>query len=114
MANPVAVVRQMSMYNDKDPGKVWHTMWVWCPGCESAHTVQLVGPDGYEPKPCWGWDGNLEHPTIIGSILVHASGNIPRCHSHIHGGRWKFLEDCDHHLAGQEVDMVPLPDWLVG
>ena len=34
------------------------------------------------------------------------------CHSFIRAGRWEFLPDCAHALAGQTVAMVPLPDWL--
>jgi hypothetical protein len=32
------------------------------------------------------------------------------CHSFLHGGRWQFLADSAHRLAGQQVDMVPLPE----
>lgn len=35
------------------------------------------------------------------------------CHSYVKAGRWEFLGDCTHDLAGQTVPMVPLPDWLV-
>lgn len=60
----------------------------------------------------WSWDGNREQPTFSPSILQHESGSIPRCHSYVQSGRWQFLSDCTHKLAGQTVDMVPLPDWL--
>lgn len=32
------------------------------------------------------------------------------CHSFLKAGRWEFLSDSAHRLAGQTVDMVPLPD----
>jgi hypothetical protein len=32
------------------------------------------------------------------------------CHSFLRAGRWEFLSDSAHQLAGQTVDMVPLPD----
>lgn len=32
------------------------------------------------------------------------------CHSFLRAGRWQFLSDSAHHLAGQTIDMVPLPD----
>jgi hypothetical protein len=35
------------------------------------------------------------------------------CHSFLKAGRWEFLGDSAHALAGQTVPMVPLPDWLV-
>lgn len=31
------------------------------------------------------------------------------CHSFLKDGCWQFLGDSAHHLAGQTVDMVPLP-----
>lgn len=36
------------------------------------------------------------------------------CHSFLRAGRWEFLSDSAHHLAGQTVDMVPLPDGWAG
>jgi hypothetical protein len=35
------------------------------------------------------------------------------CHSFLHNGVWQFLSDCAHELAGQNVPMVPLPDYLM-
>lgn len=35
------------------------------------------------------------------------------CHSFLKRGKWEFLSDSAHSLAGKTVDMVPLPDWLV-
>lgn len=35
------------------------------------------------------------------------------CHSFIRKGQWEFLGDSTHALAGQNVPLVPLPDWLV-
>lgn len=36
------------------------------------------------------------------------------CHSFLKAGRWEFLGDSAHELAGQTVDMVPLPDGWAG
>lgn len=108
--NPV--VRLFEASNHGDPKQVWGSLWMWCPGCDKAHQVQLIGPNGYEPKPMWSWDGNLEAPTIDGSILVYESGDQPRCHSLVRAGVWEFLEDCTHSKRGTRVPMVPLPDWL--
>lgn len=36
------------------------------------------------------------------------------CHSFLRAGRWEFLSDSAHELAGQTVDMVPLPDGWAG
>lgn len=36
----------------------------------------------------------------------------PRCHSFVRDGKIEFLNDSTHSLAGQTVDLPPLPDWL--
>lgn len=98
--------------------------WVlqmWCLGCNARkgrgglHQVGVLGPAG-EPAygEQWGWDRNLESPTIDPSIAVsQGPGNVV-CHSYVRAGRWEFLADSQHPLAGQTVDMVDLPDWLTG
>lgn len=102
----------------------WRALWLWCPGCNDAHRITIDSPTG------WRWDGNEEAPTISPSIKVtggqwaadssfHKPGHegVPVggetiCHSHVRAGRWEFLADSTHALAGQTVPMVPLPDWL--
>lgn len=100
------------MYGERTPS--WRTAWMWCPGCDHAKAIPVPSEDGQLPKEGahWTWDGNLEQPTFDPSILQHASGKMPRCHSFVKAGRWEFLSDSTHKLAGQTVDMVPLPDWL--
>ena len=85
---------------------------LWCPGCRSGHTIVVDAPNG------WTWDGDRERPTISPSILAHgvrrADGTIyrPQCHSFVRAGRWEFLTDSEHDLAGQTVDVQPFPeDW---
>lgn len=104
-----------------------------CPGCSSAHQVQV----GDGPGPRWQWNGDVEAPTFVPSVLVRgiredmdeatwldydalADGpggatralDDPRfrtvCHSYITAGRIRFLSDCTHALAGQTV---PLAEW---
>lgn len=110
--NPVMVVHPTSRYGIDEPK--WQTCWVWCPGCDHATAIPVAGKDGTLPAKGahWSWDGNMEAPTFDPSILQHQSGSIPQCHSYIKAGRWEFLSDSTHKLAGQTVDMVPLPDWL--
>lgn len=103
--------------------------WVQCPGCNGLHRFILSNEDGTIPDgPVWEWDGNLDQPTFSPSLLcidttfyaaerdeneyrvMVGSGN---CHSFVRAGRWEFLGDSGHHLAGQSVDMVPLPDWFI-
>jgi hypothetical protein len=95
----------------------------WCPGCDQAHTIGVEYPES------WGFNGDLERPTITPSVLVHMTkwkgtfeqygkwtlpthnvepGTEATCHSFVTDGRIQFLGDSTHHLAGQTVD---LPDW---
>ena len=90
------------------------TALFYCPGCDSTHGVPVTG----DRK--WGWNGSLEAPTFTPSILVTYPANPAaveefkewrterRCHSFVTDGRFQFLSDCTHGLAGQTV---PLPDW---
>lgn len=79
-----------------------------CPGCAEPHAVPTHGPHA------WGFNGDLERPTLTPSILCHPSGRLnddgsvrqsPLCHSFVTDGRIQFLSDCTHALAGQTVDV---------
>lgn len=51
---------------------------------------------------------------VYGHMRPHvADPAYGNCHSFLHAGRWQFLSDSGHRLAGQYADMVPLPDWLL-
>lgn len=91
----------------------------WCPGCESGHTIQFGSSE------TWTWDGRTDRPTFEPSVLALSHGRSfdeanperegpippqPRCHSFVRDGRIEYLSDSDHALAGQTVDMVPLPE----
>lgn len=92
------------------------SLWVWCPGCADVHRVVIALPDGSNLSTygLWTWDGDETAPTIEPSILVRGGrqGSDHTCHSFLRSGVWQFLGDCSHALAGQQVPMVPLPDWL--
>lgn len=95
---------------------------LWCPGCDDVHQVWITPGQ-------WTWDGNETAPTISPSILIRGvqwpegghfrrgshtvpAGQETRCHSFMRAGRWEFLPDSTHQLAGQTVPAVPLPkDW---
>lgn len=87
----------------------------WCPGCASAHVVNVERPEG-EAGPCWGFNGNADAPTFTPSILVTYNGSDAGiddappaiCHSFVTDGQIVFLGDCTHALAGQTV---PIPVW---
>ena len=90
---------------------------MWCPGCDDLHQIDNT----------WGFNGNIDSPTFSPSILtwldpnpnadpkhdptgVYRNGR--RCHSFIVDGVWQFLSDCTHSLAGQNIPMVELPEYL--
>jgi hypothetical protein len=88
---------------------------MWCPGCDHAVAIPVAAEDGTLPPdgPHWTWNGDLASPTFQPSILQHqANDTVPLCHSFVTSGQWQYLSDSTHHLAGQTVDMVPVPDWL--
>lgn len=114
MTNPVSMVR--GEVTESGGPRIRESLVFWCPGCDKLHRIvfwQKMGESG----PVWEWDQNLEAPTISPSILVtwtYGGDKVAHtCHSFLRAGRWEFLTDCTHDLAGQTVDMVPLPDWMV-
>lgn len=115
---PVVVIRRTVDAEGNPHGR---GCWIWCPGCDGAHRPQIVGVNGDLPEgPCWTWNGcDDEHFGIEPSLLCTWDWGEPpqqlakRCHSFIRDGQWQFLSDSTHHLAGQTVPMVPVPDWLV-
>jgi len=89
-----------------------------CPGCGDTHCIPTDG------KNAWGWNGDLNRPTLTPSILVRSGHYAAHwkpgdacwcgkdygfecyvCHSFVTDGRIAFLGDCTHALAGQTVDM---------
>lgn len=75
-----------------------------CPACGNGHLFYT----SYNGKPAWTFNGNLENPTFSPSMLVYAhSPNQKRCHSFVRDGKIQFLDDCEHGLKGQTID---LPD----
>lgn len=83
----------------------------WCIGCKCVHHLDKR----------WTLTGTEEKPTIRPSILVPkglteekikankilcmVSVN-PLCHSFITEGQIQYLQDCEHELKGQTIDMM--------
>jgi hypothetical protein len=96
---------------------------IQCPACGNGHKFD-VGR--------WQFNGNVDRPTFLPSMLVQSGHYIPghqgdcwctynaehpdgpapftcvSCHSFVRDGRIEFLSDCTHELAGKTVD---LEDW---
>jgi hypothetical protein len=113
VTNPLVVVCTVV---DKDDVALGRSLWLWCPGCQQAHAPRAALPDGSRPDgtlPYWEWNGATDESFTISPSLLVRGGRDSVCHSFIRDGRWEFLGDCTHALAGQTVPMVPVPDWLV-
>lgn len=86
---------------------VWESdgrKWVkfYCPACQMLHAVTFGQSGG------WEFNENLDFPTIVGSILVHHGGIIPRCHSNVDQGFIVYSSDCSHGLAGHTLELEDL------
>jgi Family of unknown function (DUF6527) len=78
-----------------------------CPGC-SQHIIPVRRPAaGHGASGSrWGWNGDLDRPTLNPSILTrYGPDGANVCHSFVTDGRIQFLGDCTHALAGQTVDL---------
>lgn len=81
-----------------------------CPNPDSCGQTAhcLLDPETLTPAKA-----DVDGETVRGHVKPHAVtpawGN---CHSFLRAGRWEFLGDSAHALAGKTVDMVPLPDWV--
>lgn len=73
-----------------------------CPGCKKTHGV---ASHLYGGGPGWTFNDDLQKPTFSPSILVYPHPAQPRCHSFVRNGQIQFLDDCDHELKGQTVDL---------
>ena len=99
-------------------------LYMWCPACEDVHGVELDAATG----PKWDYNDDLSAPTISPSIKVEGvqwelghtfhkprhhvgTGEPICCHSFVRAGRWEFLSDCTHDLAGQTVDLPSISNW---
>lgn len=91
-----------------------------CPACDFEHSfrVDLVGHGKWENGNFWSFDGNYEKPTFSPSMLSNPGGLEdfhPICHSFLENGIWRYLGDCTHDMANQEVPMIPpVPDMPFG
>lgn len=82
-----------------------------CPGCNREHSIPVI--KGNETANAWGWNGDVERPTIRPSIFVNKdrwNPEIPACHSYVTEGKIGFLSDSSHHLAGVTVELPNLKE----
>ena len=88
------------IYKCKDNSIQGERFYFHCPGCDHGHSVVT---------PQWSWNGSYEAPTFNPSVLTYdVPDNTNRCHSFVENGKIRFLNDCDHNLRGQTVDLPDL------
>ena len=78
------------------------------PGPTGLLTLPVIRRGTREGTNCWSWNGSTDAPTLRPSVLTqgHSERGQFRCHSWITDGQAQFLEDCDHALRGQTVDLL--------
>lgn len=80
-----------------------------CPGCGFGHRINTNHGTG---EPVWGFNKDLNNPTVSPSILVTypygEKRENRRCHSYVRNGKIEFLGDCTHELRNQTVELPEL------
>ncbi len=58
-------------------------IYIWIPGCKSPDCLRIK-PGNPSGERCWGWDGDIDAPTLTPSI--HAIGEW---HGYLRKGRFE-------------------------
>jgi hypothetical protein len=103
-----------------DHGLKYKALAFICPGCalDGSSGLHMLSVNSKEKKPSWDWDGFFDTPTLSPSILTKQTrpGGSPHfiCHSFLRDGKFEFLSDSTHALAGQKgIEMQDLPEWFI-
>jgi hypothetical protein len=101
----------------------------WCPACGETHHIWTEGRGLYN----WQFSGDLERPTFAPSVKITGKQTVIDergewtggwvygpdgkaldlvCHYFVTMGTLRFCGDCTHALAGQDVPLPELPEWL--
>jgi hypothetical protein len=94
-----------------DHGVKYESLMFVCPCSSYLHMLPV---NTTATSPAWTMTGDVDAPTISPSILTRW-GKEPEhvCHSFLEAGVFRFLDDCTHQFAGQQVPMPDLPDWVL-
>ena len=81
---------------------------VECPACGYGHLFRTVP---HENLPVWTFNGDRDKPTFSPSMLVNSRTHVTNpdailCHSFVRDGKFEFLSDCSHAMAGKTVEIA--------
>ena len=103
----------LSAFLVKKGGQLWH----YCPACDDLHSVAIDEP--YKNGSRWDFDGNVEKPSLSPSVKVTVCRTHDPdfenkiCHYFLKNGRFEYLSDCTHKLAGMRIPMVEIPEKFI-
>ena len=86
----------------------------FCPACDMTHGFRVnLGDSVMVHENPWDFNGDYDRPTFSPSMFANrdfwATPHHPSCHSYLENGIWRYLPDCSHQYAGQEL-ALPYPD----
>lgn len=74
----------------------------WCEGCGKEHAFELL------PNGSHAFNGDFNNPVISPSIV----NKNPHCHCMIYNGRIRYFKDCNHSLAGKDVELLDVDEMV--
>lgn len=78
-----------------------------CPGCKTNHAI-YVKPYKNNKNASWTFNNDFKKPTFYPSILAKVeyteNNHISICHFFLTDGKFRFLSDCTHELAGKIIE----------
>ena len=98
-----------TVYVPCEPAEATHVKLSY-PGPYAYRIIPVTTPGGPQRIGCWTWNGDVNKPTLMPSILTTAREDQPCCHSFVSGGKVRFLNDCTHALAGMTVDLFDVDE----
>ena len=97
------------VYKPCDPKDATHVK-LSCPGPYPYRIIPVVQPGQQKRPGSWSWNGSVDKPTLMPSILTHAREDQPCCHSFVQNGMIRFLRDSTHELAGETAELLEVGD----
>ena len=88
-----------------------------CPACaatkatfKDGHVYDMPGQHSVPVRPHapkgWGFNGDLERPTLMPSLKVtYGEDSDYICHFHVRNGQIQYCGDSTHALAGKTIPM---------